>query len=521
MYKKIYFKKNKLFKGIEKLYNCVKVTLGPKGNNVIIEKEFGNPTITKDGVTVAKEIFFKNKIENLGSLMVREVASKTNEDAGDGTTTAIIITRTIIKESRKHILLGTSPLIIKKQIEKFLKIILRRINKISKKIKKNFEILQVASISSNNDYKIGSLISTALSKVGKNGIITLEDGKFNKDKLNIVKGYSFEKGYFSHYFLKSNEKKIIFLNSLILIHYKKISNFRIIFPVLEKISKIGGSLLIISDGIESEILNTLIVNNIRGIINVVYVKAPYFGENKLMFMEDIATITGGKIIKDNQKIKIKNLGKAKKIEITKKMTTIIKGKGKNSIIKKRIKKLKNDLFKSKSKFFNKNINKRISKLSGGVAIIEVGGTTKSEVKEKKYRIEDAVNATKAAIEQGIVPGGGITYLRVCEWLKKKIKKKKQNNGFRILIKSLQSPFKRIMKNGGKNPDIIFNKVSNKKLNFGYDLENKCYCDLIKCGIIDPAKVIKFAFKNAVSISLLIITAGCIIINKKKKDINIS
>lgn len=526
MYKKLYlgnFVKTKLLKGIEKLYNCVKITLGPKGSNVILEQNFGKPVITKDGVTVAKEINLKDKLENIGAQIVKEVAHKTNDDAGDGTTTATVLVRNIIKESYKNILLGKNPTKIKNEIKILIKIIIKRISKISKKIKKDFEIFQVASVSANNDKKIGGLIAKAISKIGKNGNISLENGKFNKNELEIVKGYCFDNGYISHYFLKDNEKHIVFEKPYILIHYKKILNFNKLIPILEKIQKKSKPLLIIADDIENEILTTLILNNARGIIKVSVVKTPGFGNNKRLYLEDISIFTGGKIIKEyNKKIRIKDLGKSKKVEISKNLTKIIKGKGKKKNIKNRIKELKKELNSSDSKYDSDNIKDRISKLSGGVAIIKVGGSTSSEVKEKKFRIEDALNATKAAIDQGIVPGGGIALIQVSEWLKKKIKNKKKNTGYNILIKSMYSPFKQIIKNSGKEPKIILKKILLKnKRNFGYNIVKSKYCNLIKAGIIDPAKVLKSALINAVSISLLILNTNCSIVfrNNKKNDIN--
>ncbi|MGX7589485.1 chaperonin GroEL [Candidatus Vidania fulgoroideorum] len=521
MNKKIFFKNSilKILKGIEKLYKCVKITLGPKGSNVIIEKKFGSPYFTKDGVTVAKEIVLKNKLENIGAQIIKEVALKTNDDAGDGTTTATILSRKIIKESYKYISLGSNPLIIKKELKKILKIILKKINLMSKKIKKNYEIFQVASISSNNDKKIGKIISKALSIIGKNGTILLEDGKFDKNKLEIVKGYSFDGGYISSYFLKNNEKSIILEDPYILIYYKKLLNFRKIIKILEYISKKEKPLLIITYEIENDVLTNLILNNLKGIFKSVVVKFSDYNSNKDI-LDDISLITGANIIKENKKIKINDLGKAKKIEIKKKLTTIIKGKGNKKKIDKKIKNLKKMLIKSNSDYEYDILKERISKISGGIAIIKVGGSTESEIKEKKYRMEDAVNATKAAIEEGIIPGGGLALVRIAEWLKKNIKKKKRNIGYNIMIKSMYSPFFQILKNANETPEIVLEKISNKKNNFGYNIIKKKYCNIIKSGIVDPAKVLKFALINSISISLLIINTNCIIVsNKNNLNIN--
>ncbi|WP_458659058.1 chaperonin GroEL [Candidatus Vidania fulgoroideorum] len=526
MFKKIYFKntvRNRISKGINILSNSVKITLGPKGKNVIIEKKFSNPIVTKDGVTVAKEIILKNKLENIGAQMVKEVASKTNDDAGDGTTTATVLSQSIIKEGFKYIALGINPLVIKKEINNFLKIILKRLSKNSKKIKSDIEICQVGSISANNDISIGKMISKAMKKVGIKGVISLDEGKFYKDELEIVEGMSFDSGYISRYFLEENKKSIILENSYILIYYKKINNFREILPILEKISKIGKPLLIISENIDNDILNTLILNNLKGTLKVVAVKTPGFGDRKISSLEDICINTGGKIIKGAsqslKKIKLSDLGFAKKIEIKKDSTTIIKGNGNEKKIKSKIKELEKELSKCFSDYDSEKLKERISKLSGGIATIKVGGFTESEVKERKYRIEDALNATKAAIEEGVVPGGGIALIRVAEWMKKKIKNNKKNIGFNILLKSMYAPFFQIIKNGGIEPKIILNKIKNKKYYYGYDLSNNKFCNLLKKGIIDPTKVVKTALKNAVSISSLLLATECVIINNNNKNTN--
>ncbi|MGX7589347.1 chaperonin GroEL [Candidatus Vidania fulgoroideorum] len=526
-YKKIVFKKkakSNIIDGINILANAVKITLGPRGKNVIINKRFNSPFVTKDGVTVAKEITLENNLKNIGAQMLREVASKTNDDAGDGTTTATVLAQAIINESSKYIAIGIEPILIKKQIEKYLKIITKRLLSTSKKINTRLEISQVGSISSNNDLEIGNMISKAMYKIGKNGVISVEEGKLNFDQLDVVKGMQIDKGYMSSYFLNSNEDSILLEDCLILIYEKKLKNFRNIYPILEKISKIGKPLLIIADDYENEIITTLILNNARGIIKVIPIKSPSFGEKKISILEDISILTGTKVINlENEsilkKIKINELGKSKKIEIKKDTTTIIKGNGCKKLIKKRINMLKMKLKNTDSEYDIEKLKERISKLSGGIALIKVGGLTETEMKERKYRIEDALNATKAALENGIVPGGGIALIRVSEWMKKNIKKSKQNIGFNILVKSIQSPFKQIMKNGGREPGVILSKLKNKYYEYGYDLSEGKFCNLVKNGVIDPTKVVIHAIQNAVSISNLIITSECVIYQKKNKKNN--
>ncbi|MGX7589627.1 chaperonin GroEL [Candidatus Vidania fulgoroideorum] len=523
--KKIYNKNvlKKIIKGIKILYKTVRLTLGPEGKNVIIEKKFSFPIVTKDGITVSKEVELKSKIENLGVKLVNEAASKTNDDAGDGTTTATILSYKIIKEGYKYICLGFNANFIVKEINKFLNIAIKRINKKSKKIKKKKEITNVGSISSNNDKKIGKIISKAISIVGKDGTITLEDGKYINDELEIVEGLSFNKGYISHYFL-NNEKSIILENSYVLIYNRKLSNINEILPLLEKITRKGYPLLMILEDIDNDILNTIIINNARGVLKTVIVKAPSFGENKKNILEDIAYLTGTNVFGEDYKKKIKkisinDLGIAKKVDVTKNLTKIIGGKASKKKIKLRIDFLKENLKNCDNEYDKEKINERISKLSKGIAVIKVGGTTDIEVKERRYRIEDALNATKAALEEGIVPGGGIALLRTAEWMEKNVKKNKKNIAFNILIKTMKYPFKRIIKNSDINYKKIFSKISNKKFSYGYDVKKRKFCNLVKNGVIDPSKVVKTSIINAVSIASLILMSSGVITENFKNQLN--
>ncbi|MGX7577324.1 Hsp60 family chaperonin [Candidatus Vidania fulgoroideorum] len=505
--------RKKILKGINKVCNYVKTTLGPTGSNVVIEKHFGSPVITKDGVTIAKEIVLKNKLENIGAQLIKEIADKTDDIAGDGTTTATVLSQTIINECYKNILLGYNSFKIQKELKKITKIILMRLKKMSKKINNNSEILHIASLSA-NDSEIGKIIAKAISKIGKNSNISIENGKFSYNELEIVKGFSFEKGYISHFFLKENKNKIILKNSYILLCEKKINNFNAILPVLEKISKQNLTLLIVVNSIDNDILNTIILNNARNIIKTVVVKIPGYGDNKENIIEDICLLTGCKTIKSyNKKIKFDFLGKAKKIEIKKNLTTIIKGNYNKKKLKEKINNLNKAVTKAASEYDVQKIKERISKLSGGIAVIKVGGNTETEIKEKKYRIQDAINSTKAALEAGVIPGGGIAFLKIAEWLKKKIKPNKINIGFKILLKALYSPFIQILKNSGEEYKIILNKILKKPSCTGYDVKKKKFCNFYKVGIIDSAKVLKTAFKNAVSVSVLLLNTTHAIVNK--------
>lgn len=513
--------------GIEILTNAVKITLGPKGRNVILERNYNSPLITKDGVTVAKEIELKDKFQNIGVQILKEVASKTSEIAGDGTTTATLLAYSMIKEGLKYISYGINPIDLKKGIEKAISEAISELNKISKKCDTSIEVSQVASISANNDKNIGRYIAEAVERIGKEGIITVEEGKSLEDELNIVEGMQFERGYISPYFITDQEKQVAILeNSFILIYNKKINNIDELIKILELISKTKRPLLIMAEEIESEVLATLILNNLRGNIKIAAIKLPGFGEKRKDILEDIAIMTGGTVITDEIGIKLKDinlsdLGQAKKIEIQKENTIIIEGAGEEHDISKRIKNLSNQIIKSNSQYEIEKLQERLSKLSNGVAIIRVGAATEAEMKEKKARVEDALHATRAAIEEGIVPGGGIALLKIKNLISKiKGENDDQDAGIRVVLKSMEEPVKQIIMNGGEETGIIINKIlKNNNINYGYDVIRREYCDMLSFGIIDPTKVTRSALQNAASISCLILTtdAGIVDIKKNKYE----
>ncbi|MGX7458788.1 chaperonin GroEL [Candidatus Vidania fulgoroideorum] len=521
MYKKILIGsklRDKIIKGIDSASNIIKITLGPKGKNVIIEKRFGSPVITKDGVTVAKEIEFKDKIENIGVQLLKEVSLKTNETSGDGTTTATVLAHSIIKNGMKYIALGIDPMKIRKELDYFFNIISNRLNSKSKKISSIKEICSVGTISSNNDIDIGDMISKAISKVGNDGVITIEEGKSSKDELVIVNGMQFDKGYMSPYFVKDNNKDKIILNDpYILICEDRIDNFRSIVPILENVSKVGKPLLLITDDIESDVLNSIILNSIRGVLKIVAVKAPSFGEKRRNILSDIAILSKANIVNSSiglhlKKVKINDLGRAKKVIVLKDETIIVSNKDNDRNVSKRIELLKKNLLTLETSFDVSRLKERISKLSGGIAVIKVGGSSEIEVRERKYRVEDALNATKAAIEEGILPGGGIALLRVSEWLKKKSNFSFNRIGLDIITDSIREPFMQILRNAGIEPKIVMSKISNKG-NLGFDLVDSEYCDFIIKGIIDPTKVVRLALQNAISVSSLVLTVGGVITSK--------
>ncbi|QSW37794.1 chaperonin GroEL [Candidatus Vidania fulgoroideae] len=512
--------RSKIIAGITKAAKAIKITLGPKGRNVIIEKKYDKPIITKDGVTVAKEIELKDKLENIGVQLLKEVALKTNETAGDGTTTATVITNAIIKNGMKYIMLGIEPTQIKKEIDFYIKKTHKALNQQSTKITNLAEIKSVSSISANNDKKIGKLISTAIKKVGPEGVITIEEGKSTKDELDIVNGMQIDKGYLSPYFLgDSNKEKITLENAYVLICTDKINNFNELYTLLEELAKKNKQLLIITEDIESEALNTLVINTLRGVIKTVAIKTPSFGEKKQVILEDISILTGANIINKNigkgiKKATIQDLGITQKIIIEKHKTTIFCEKSNNKKIQNRILFLKKKLIKTNSKFEIEKLKERIAKLTGGIAVIKIGGHSETEVKERKYRIEDSLNATKAAIEEGILPGGGIALFRISEQLKKYKKTNIKSIGLDIVYEAIRAPFKQILKNSDLEPRIVINKIKNNK-QLGIDLINNKYCNLIQKGIIDPKKVIKFALLNAASIATLVLTIGCAITSEIK------
>ncbi|ADM89652.1 chaperonin GroEL [Candidatus Zinderia insecticola CARI] len=519
--------REKIVNGINILANAVKVTLGPKGKNVVLERNFGLPIITKDGVTVAKEIELKDKFENIGAQLVKEVASKTSGNAGDGTTTATVLAQAIIREGFKAVAAGFNPTDLKKGIDKAVINIVNEIKFLSKPTTTNKEISQVGSISANSDKDIGNIIAKAMYKVGKEGVITVEDGKSLENELDIVEGMQFDRGYLSPYFINNQEKqKVILEDAYILLYDKKISNIRNLLPLLEKISKVNKPLLIIAEDIEGEALATLVVNSIRGILKAAAVKAPGFGDRKKSMLEDISILTGGTLISEEiglnlENISLKKLGKAKKIEIDKENTIIINGFGKSNIISNRIKQIRKQIEETNSEYDKEKLQERLAKLSGGVAVIKVGAATEVEMKEKKARVEDALHATRAAVEEGVVPGGGIALLRAASNVKNlKGENADQDAGIKIVLRAIEEPLRQIVLNCGDEPGVIIKIVESAPLNYGYDANNGKYGDLISLGILDPAKVTRTALQNAASISGLILTTDTLIAEfNNEKNIN--
>jgi chaperonin GroEL len=526
--KKIIFgmdSREKLRKGIDTLADTVKVTLGPKGRNVVYEKSFGAPAITKDGVTVAKEIELKEPFENMGAQMVKEVASKTADVAGDGTTTATVLAQAIFREGNKYVTAGANPMELKRGLDKAVGIVIKDIQKKSKSIKDKKEIEQVATISANSDEVIGKQIADAMERVGQDGVITVEEAKGMENELEIVEGMQFDRGYLSSYFITNSEKMEALLeNPLILIYDKKISNMKSVLPLLEQVAKSGRSLLIIAEDIEGEALATLVVNKLRGTLNVVAIKAPGFGDRRKEMLEDIATITAGKLITEDIGLKLEaiildDLGKAKKVIVTKDNCTIVEGQGESSEIKARISQIKSQIENSTSDYDKEKLQERLAKLAGGVAIIKVGAATETEMKEKKDRIEDALNATRAAVEEGIVMGGGMAFLRAQKEIDLSKFKGDEKLGAQIIAKSLEEPLRIIVSNAGLDAAVVINKVKDEKDNIGFDARNAKYVDMVEAGIVDPAKVARTALQNAASISGLLLTTEAAIseIPEDKKD----
>ncbi len=498
--------------GVDKLANAVKVTLGPKGRNVVIEKKFGSPTITKDGVTVAKEIELEDKLENIGAQMVKEVASKTSDIVGDGTTTATVLAQAIIAEGFKNITAGADPMEIKRGIDLATAEVVKGLKEISRDVTGSKEkIAQVGAISANNDLYIGELISDAMEKVGKDGVITVEEAKSTETGLKVVEGMQFDRGYISPYFVtNADSMETILEDPYILIYDKKISNMKDLLPILEKISQIGRPLLIIAEDIEGEALATLVVNKLRGTLRVAAVKAPGFGDRRKAMLEDIAVLTGGTVVSEEQGFKLENttadmLGNAKRITIDKDNTTIVEGSGKHDDIKGRIKQIKAQIESSTSDYDKEKLQERLAKLSGGVAVLEIGAATEVEMKEKKARVEDALHATRAAVEEGIVPGGGVAFLRVQSKLDDLDCAGDQKVGVNIVKKAIEEPIRQIVKNAGYEPSIVVMKVKEGKDDFGFDAYKEEYVHMHKAGIIDPTKVVRIAIENAASIAGLLLT----------------
>jgi chaperonin GroEL len=510
--------------GVDKLANAVKVTLGPKGRNVILEKKFGAPTVTKDGVSVAKEIELDDPIENMGAQMVREVASKTSDVAGDGTTTATVLAQSIYREGLKNVTAGANPMDLKRGIDLAVSKVIEHLKSVSKEVEGRNEIAQVGSISANNDKTIGDLIADAMEKVGKDGVITVEESKSADTVLEVVEGMQFDRGYISPYFVTDTESmEAVLEDPFILIHDKKISAMKDLLPVLEKVAQQGKSMLIISEDLEGEALATLVVNKIRGTLKVAAVKAPGFGDRRKAMLEDIAVLTNGTVISEEQGYKLENatleyLGKAKKVVIDKDNTTIVEGAGKTDNIKKRINEIKAQIDKSTSDYDKEKLQERLAKLSGGVAVLKIGASTEVEMKEKKARVEDALHATRAAVEEGIVAGGGVSLVRASNVLDKLTGENlDQTTGIKIVQKALEEPLKQIVENAGLEGSVVLWKVKEGKDDFGFNAATEKYENLIKAGVIDPTKVTRTALENAASVSSLLITTEAVVFEKKEKE----
>jgi len=517
--------RDKMLRGVDILANAVRVTLGPKGRNVVLEKSFGAPRITKDGVTVAKEIELEDKFENMGAQMVREVASKTNDIAGDGTTTATVLAQAIVREGAKAVAAGMNPMDLKRGIDMAVGAAVGDLEKRSQEIKTSDEVAQVGTISANGATEIGKMIAEAMQKVGNEGVITVEEAKSLETELEVVEGMQFDRGYLSSYFVTNAEKMVAELEDpMVLLHEKKLSNLQSMLPVLEAVVQAGRPLLIIAEDVESEALATLIVNKLRGGLKVAAVKAPGFGDRRKAMLEDIAILTGGSVISEDLGIKLENvtldmLGNAKKVSITKENTTIVDGAGAKDQIKARIGQIKAQIEETTSDYDKEKLQERLAKLAGGVAVIRVGGATEVEVKEKKDRVDDALNATRAAVEEGIVPGGGVALLRA----KGAVSKVKSDNsdvqaGINIVLKALESPIRQIADNAGVEGSIVVGKIlENKSETYGFDAQSETYVDMIKAGIIDPTKVVRTALQDASSVAGLLVTTEAMVAEIPKKE----
>jgi chaperonin GroEL len=525
--KDVKFKENarvRMIAGVNILADAVKVTLGPKGRNVVLERSFGAPTVTKDGVSVAKEIELKDKFENMGAQLVKEVASKTSDVAGDGTTTATVLAQAIVAEGMKYVAAGMNPMDLKRGIDKAVAASVEELKKISKPCTTSKEIAQVGAISANADPEIGKTIADAMDKVGKEGVITVEDGKGLENELELVEGMQFDRGYISPYFINNPDKQVAILEDpFILLHDKKISNIRDLLPVLEQVAKAGRPLLIIAEDVDGEALATLVVNNLRGILKTCAVKAPGFGDRRKAMLEDIAILTGGTVIAEElglklENVQLKDLGRAKRIEVAKETTTIIDGAGKEEAIKARVESIRKQVEEATSDYDKEKLQERVAKLAGGVALIKVGAATEVEMKEKKARVEDALHATRAAVEEGIVPGGGVALLRTRDAvLKVKTDNEDQAAGLKIVVRALEQPMREIARNAGDEPSVVINKVSEGKGNFGYNAQTGEYGDMVAMGVLDPTKVTRYALQNAASVAALILTTDAMVAELPKDD----
>ncbi|AUS41616.1 chaperonin GroEL [Ralstonia solanacearum] len=514
----------KMVEGVNILANAVKVTLGPKGRNVVLERSFGGPTVTKDGVSVAKEIELKDKLQNMGAQMVKEVASKTSDNAGDGTTTATVLAQSIVREGMKYVAAGMNPMDLKRGIDKAVAAAVEELKKISKPTTTSKEIAQVGAISANSDESIGARIAEAMDKVGKEGVITVEDGKSLEDELDVVEGMQFDRGYLSPYFINNPEKQVVQLdNPFVLLFDKKISNIRDLLPVLEQVAKAGRPLLIVAEDVEGEALATLVVNNIRGILKTAAVKAPGFGDRRKAMLEDIAILTGGQVIAEEvgltlEKATLNDLGQAKRVEIGKENTTIIDGAGDARNIEARVKQVRAQIEEATSDYDREKLQERVAKLAGGVAVIKVGAATEVEMKEKKARVEDALHATRAAVEEGIVAGGGVALLRARALISGlKGANADQDAGIKIVLRAMEEPLRQIVTNAGDEASVVVANVIAGKGNYGYNASTGEYGDLVEMGVLDPTKVTRTALQNAASVASLMLTTDCAVAELPKDD----
>ena len=515
----------KLKRGVDQLADAVKVTLGPQGRNVVIDKKFGAPNITKDGVTVAKEIELEDPIENMGAQMVREVASKTSDVAGDGTTTATVLAQAIVREGLRNVTAGANPMDLKRGIDLAVTNVVEELKKLSRPISGKKEIAQVGSISANNDHSIGELIAEAMEKVGKDGVITVEEAKGIETELSVVEGMQFDRGYLSPYFVTDPDTmEAVLENPYILIHDKKISTMKDLLPILEKVAQGGRQMLIVAEDIEGEALATLVVNKLRGTLKIAAVKAPGFGDRRKAMLEDIAVLTGGTVISEEKGFKLENatltyLGTASRVTIDKDNTTIVEGAGTKDEIKKRISEIKSQVEKTTSDYDKEKLQERLAKLAGGVAVIKIGASTEIEMKEKKARVEDALHATRAAVEEGIVPGGGVALIRALVGLNDKFLKAQTNDdvrtGVEIVRRALEEPLRQIVANAGLEGSVVVNEVKNGKDSYGFNAATEVYEDLMKSGVIDPTKVTRSALQNAASVASLLLTTEATIVEKKE------
>ena len=514
--------REKLMKGVDQLANAVKVTLGPKGRNVMVGKAYGAPTVTKDGVSVAKEIELEDAFENLGAQMAKEVASKTNDAAGDGTTTATVLAQAITREGLKNVAAGANPMDIKRGMDKAVDAVIEKLAKMAVKINGEEHIAQVATISANNDAEIGELLANAMEKVGKDGVITLEESKTAETTLDVVEGMQFDRGYLSPYFATNTDTMEVNLEDpFILLYDKKISSMKDLLPILEQVAKQGKALLIVAEDVDGEALATLVVNKIRGTLKVAAVKAPGFGDRRKAMLQDIAILTGGALVSEETGAKLEDapitvLGRAKSVTITKDNTTIVEGAGNADAIKARVNQIKKQIETTTSDYDREKLQERLAKLAGGVAVIKVGAATEVEMKEKKDRVDDAMHATRAAVEEGIVPGGGVAFIRAASAIDElKFENTDEATGAKIIRRAIEEPLRQIVKNAGLEDSVIVNKVKEGKDGYGYNAKTDAYEDLIKAGVIDPAKVTKTALKNASSIASMLLSTDCVIVEKKE------